>query len=64
MLAGRCLAALIVTLDITIVNVALPTLIRQLGATTTDPRSVVDTDNLAFAALMPVAGSPSDRRGR
>jgi hypothetical protein len=44
---GRWLAALIVSLDVTIVNVALPTLVRQLGATTSDLRWVVDTDNLA-----------------
>jgi MFS family permease len=61
---GRWLAALIVTLDVTIVNVALPTLVRQLGATTSDLRWVVDTDNLAFAALVLVARSPSDQRGR
>jgi hypothetical protein len=46
------------------VNVALPTLVRQLGATTSDLRWVVDADNLAFAALVLVARSPSDRRGR
>jgi MFS family permease len=61
---GRWLAALIVSLDVTIVNVALPTLVRQLSATTSDLRWVVDTDNLAFAALVLVARSPSDQRGR
>jgi MFS family permease len=44
------------------VNVALPTLVRQLG-TTTNVRWVVDTDKLAFAALVLVARSPSDRGG-
>jgi MFS family permease len=61
---GRWRAALIVSLDVTIVNVALPTLVRQLGATTSDLRWVVDTDNLVVAALVLVAGSPSDRRSR
>jgi hypothetical protein len=59
---GRWLAALIVSLDVTIVNVALPTLVRQLGATTTNLRREVDTDNLVVAALVLVARSPSDRR--
>jgi MFS family permease len=61
---GRWLAALIVSLDVTIVNVALPTLVRQLGATTSDLRWVVDADNLVVAALVLVARSPSDQRGR
>ena len=63
-LAGLCLAAYIISLDITIVNVALPTLVRQLDATTTDLQWVVDAYNLAFAALVLVAGSLSDRLGR
>jgi EmrB/QacA subfamily drug resistance transporter len=63
-LAGLCLAAYIISLDITIVNVALPTLVRQLGASTTDLQWVVDAYNLVFAALVLVAGSLSDRLGR
>src|SRR5262245_32134504 len=63
-LAGLCLAAFIISLDITIVNVALPTLVRQLGATTTGLQWVVDAYNLVFAALVLVAGSLSDRLGR
>jgi EmrB/QacA subfamily drug resistance transporter len=59
-----CLAAFIISLDVTIVNVALPTLVRQTGATTTDLQWVVDAYNLAFAALVLVAGSLSDRLGR
>ena len=34
-----CLAALIINIDVTIVNVALPSLVRQLGATTNRARS-------------------------
>src|SRR5215470_17885006 len=63
-LAGLCLAAFIISLDITIVNVALPTLVGQLGASTTGLQWVVDAYNLAFAALVLVAGSLSDRLGR
>src|SRR5262250_3235265 len=63
-LATLCLAALIINLDTTIVNVALPALVRQLGATTTDLQWVVDAYNLVFAALILAAGSLGDRLGR
>lgn len=58
------LATLIINLDTTIVNVALPTLVRQLGASTSDLQWVVDAYNLVFAALVLAAGSLSDRLGR
>src|SRR5262245_19972375 len=58
------LAALIINLDTTIVNVALPALVRQLGATTTGLQWVVDAYNLVFAALILAAGSLGDRLGR
>src|SRR5215472_6229963 len=63
-LVTLCLAALIINLDTTIVNVALPALVRQIGATTTGLQWVVDAYNLAFAALVLAAGSLSDRMGR
>ena len=63
-LVTLCLAALIINLDTTIVNVALPALVRQLGATTTDLQWVVDAYNLAFGALILAAGSLADRLGR
>src|SRR6266704_1839575 len=63
-LVTLCLAALIINLDTTIVNVALPTLVRQTGATTTGLQWVVDAYNLVFAALVLAAGSTSDRLGR
>jgi MFS family permease len=63
-LLALCLAAFIISLDVTIVNVALPTLVRQTGATTTDLQWVVDAYNLVFAALVLIAGSMSDRLGR
>src|SRR5499425_361175 len=63
-LVTLCLAALIINLDTTIVNVALPALVRQTGATTTDLQWVVDAYNLVFAALVLAAGSLADRRGR
>src|SRR4051794_29804781 len=59
-----CLAAFAINLDTTIVNVALPDLGRQLGATTRDLQWIVDGYNLAFAALVLTAGSLGDRFGR
>jgi EmrB/QacA subfamily drug resistance transporter len=58
------LAAFVVNLDTTIVNVALPTLVRELHATTSQLQWIVDAYNLVFAALVLAAGSVSDRVGR
>jgi EmrB/QacA subfamily drug resistance transporter len=63
-LFALCLAALIINIDVTIVNVALPSLVRELGATTTNLQWVVDAYTLVFAALILAAGSLSDRLGR
>lgn len=45
-------AVMILNLDMTIVTVALPDLVRQTRASTTDLQWVVDAYNLLFAALM------------
>ena len=63
-LVALSLAAFIISLDVTIVNVALPTLVRTLGATTTQLQWVVDAYSLVFAAFVLTAGSLSDRLGR
>src|ERR1700716_2633422 len=63
-LASLLLAAFAINLDTTIVNVALPTLVRDLHASNTQLQWVVDAYNLVFAALLLVAGSLSDRLGR
>jgi EmrB/QacA subfamily drug resistance transporter len=63
-LAVLCLAAFTINLDTTIVNIALPSLVRQLDASTRDLQWVVDAYNLTFAALVLAAGSLSDRYGR
>jgi EmrB/QacA subfamily drug resistance transporter len=63
-LAVLCLSVLLVTVDNTIVNVALPTLSRDLTATTSQLQWVVDGYTLAFAGLLLVAGSLGDRLGR
>jgi EmrB/QacA subfamily drug resistance transporter len=63
-LLSLCLAALIINIDVTIVNVTLPTLVRELGASITSLQWVVDAYTLVFAALILAAGSLSDRVGR
>src|ERR1700748_2997529 len=57
-------AAFVINLDNTLVNVALPSLARELGATTSQLQWVVDAYNLVFAALLLTSGSLSDRFGR
>ncbi|MFC0540686.1 MFS transporter [Kutzneria chonburiensis] len=59
-----CVCVLVINMDAMIVNVALPSLVDQLHATTRDLQWVVDAYSLAFAALVIAAGSLSDRFGR
>jgi EmrB/QacA subfamily drug resistance transporter len=63
-LTALLLAAFLVNLDTTLVNVALPAMVRELHATTTQLQWVVDSFNLVFAALLLTFGSLSDRFGR
>jgi EmrB/QacA subfamily drug resistance transporter len=63
-LASLLLAAFAINLDTTIVNVALPTLVRELDASTTELVWIVDAYNLVFAALVLASGNLSDRLGR
>src|SRR3979490_3405046 len=63
-LLSLLLAAFVINLDTTIVNVALPSLVRQLHASDSQLQWVVDAFNLLFAGSVPVAGSPAARFGR
>ncbi len=63
-LAVLCAAALIINVDATILNVALPTLVRNLHATSSGLQWVVDSYALVFAGLLLVGGSLADRFGR
>lgn len=63
-LAVLCVALLMVNLDNTVLNVVLPTLVRDLHATTTELQWIVDAYVLVFAGLLLVAGSIADRVGR
>jgi EmrB/QacA subfamily drug resistance transporter len=69
--SGRWLAAAVLIvgalmdmIDITIVNVALPTIRRSLGASPAQLEWVLSGYMLAFAAALIVAGSLGDRFGR
>jgi len=59
-----CVAALMVNLDTTILNVALPTLVDRLQATTDELEWIVDAYALVFGGLLLVSGSLADRFGR
>ena len=63
-LAVLCLSVLLVVVDNTIVNVALPTISRKLSASTQDLQWVVDAYALVFASLLLVGGNLGDRLGR
>lgn len=58
------LSALVVGVDVTILNVALPTLAAELGATTGELQWFANAFNLVFAALLLPAGLTGDRFGR
>jgi EmrB/QacA subfamily drug resistance transporter len=57
-------ATFMLPLDITVVNVALPSIRQDLGASFTDLQWVVDAYALTLAALVLPAGSLADRLGR
>ena len=63
-LAVLCLSVLLVVVDNTIVNVALPTISRRLSASTQDLQWIVDAYTLVFAGLLLVGGNLGDRIGR
>lgn len=63
-LAVLCVTVLIVTLDNTVLNVALPTIVRELHATTSQLQWIVDAYIMVFAGMFLVAGSMADRLGR
>jgi EmrB/QacA subfamily drug resistance transporter len=63
-LAVLCVSLLMVNLDITVLNVALPTLVRDLHATSSQLQWIVDAYALVFGGLLLVAGSLADRLGR
>src|SRR5260370_11633460 len=59
-----CLSLLVIVVDSTIVNVALPTFTRELHASASGLHWIVDPYTLPFAALLLLAGAIADRYGR
>src|SRR5690606_24968877 len=63
-LAICCMSLLIVSLDNTVLNVALPSLQRDLNAGTSGLQWAIDAYTLVLASLLMLAGSTADRIGR
>ena len=59
-----CCSLAVIGIDTTILNVALPTLVRDLHATTADLQWIIDAYVLVFAGMLLTAGSLGDRFGR
>ncbi|MFB7090102.1 MFS transporter [Streptomyces sp. NPDC056296] len=63
-LAICCMSLLIVSIDNTILNVALPSMQRDFDASTSGLQWAIDAYTLVLAALLMLAGSTADRIGR
>jgi EmrB/QacA subfamily drug resistance transporter len=63
-LAICCASMVVVVMDISIVNVALPAMRRDLAASVSDLQWTVDAYTLVLASLLLLAGSTADRAGR
>jgi MFS transporter, DHA2 family, methylenomycin A resistance protein len=63
-LLAMCVSLFIIQVDVTIVNVALPSIQRALHSTPGDLEWVISAYALALAALIPVGGALGDRYGR
>lgn len=63
-LAVLCLSLLVIVMDNTILNVAIPSLVDDLGATNSEVQWIIDAYALVFAGLLLTTGSLSDRFGR
>ncbi|MFE0178920.1 MFS transporter [Streptomyces sp. NPDC059002] len=63
-LAICCMSLLIVSLDNTILNVALPTMQKEFDASVSGMQWTIDAYTLVLASLLMLAGSTADRIGR
>jgi len=63
-LLTMCFALAMAMLDNTVVNIALPTITRELGATVSDLQWIIDGYVLVFASLLLTGGILGDRYGR
>ena len=62
--AVMSLGLVLVVMSVSSINVALPTLVRDLGSTATDLQWIVDSYALIFAGILLFAGALGDRFGR
>src|SRR5581483_9972508 len=63
-LAVMCTSLAVISLENTVLNVAIPALVRDLNASTSQLQWIVDGYTLVFAGLLLTAGSLGDRFGR
>src|ERR1044072_6711776 len=63
-LAICCMSLVIVSLDNTVLNVALPSMRSDLNASVSGMQWTIDAYTLVLAALLMLAGSTADRMGR
>ena len=63
-LGTLCVALIVIGVDNTILNVALPSIVRDLGASGSQLQLMVDAYTIIFACLLLTAGSLGDRYGR
>src|ERR1700760_3449120 len=63
-LAICCMSILIVGLDVTILNVALPSIQKDFGASVSGAQWTIDAYTLVIACLLMLSGSTGDRFGR
>ncbi|WP_309147022.1 MULTISPECIES: MFS transporter [unclassified Curtobacterium] len=64
MLAVCCMSLFIVSMDATVVNVALPSIGRELHSTISGLQWTIDAYTLVLASLLLLSGSTADRIGR
>src|SRR5215472_14278266 len=59
-----CLALVVITIDNSILTIALPTIVRDLGASGSDLEWILDAYIIVFASLLLIAGALGDKYGR
>ncbi|KAB2866951.1 MAG: MFS transporter, partial [Anaerolineae bacterium] len=59
-----CISLLVISLDNTVLNTAIPSISRDLKASTSEIQWIIDAYSLSFAALLLTMGALGDRYGR
>src|SRR5439155_7218812 len=63
-LAVLCISLVVISVDNTILNVAVPSIVKELGATGSELQWIIDAYTIVFVGLLLTAGSLGDRLGR